>query len=367
MAYTYKDAYEDLETQLKQMGVKRSYNFNTPQMQEKLANGEAPFNEFASDRDKQMWNAYVKAYGGADSSYLPLSDGSYGAGISGPSGTTGNQSGTTTAGPGTGTTGTPASAIGDGTTGNMTLLSDTSGGGEHVLYWDNETQSTRDGWVIDGTLYSDETGTQMAAPGSHYAGGDGQYYVMEDGTMMYGPDYQRMLAEQAHQQRVENGFAIIDRQGNIVGHVSYDELLMAQNNEQGGGSSAAGRAVFGGYGVGYGNPGAGGDATAEAYIRQIYDQQIAANQAALENAYELNVNTINAQKQLLPVTYGRLETRRLRRRRYKEEISTNMLPPPDSQAARAGRRGYPCQTRCRATSRRSTRRRPTRSRRSTSS
>ena len=52
------------------------------------------------------------------------------------------------------------------------------------------------------------------------------------------------------------------------------------------------------------NPGdSSGDATAESYIRQIYDQQIAANQAALENAYDLNVNTINAQRELLPETY----------------------------------------------------------------
>ena len=47
----------------------------------------------------------------------------------------------------------------------------------------------------------------------------------------------------------------------------------------------------------------GYDPTAEVYIQQIYDAQIAANQAALENAYELNVNTINAQKEALPETY----------------------------------------------------------------
>ncbi len=52
-----------------------------------------------------------------------------------------------------------------------------------------------------------------------------------------------------------------------------------------------------------GSGGYGADTTAEAYIQQIYDQQIAANQAALENAYEMNVNTLNAQRKQLPETY----------------------------------------------------------------
>ncbi len=66
---------------------------------------------------------------------------------------------------------------------------------QQVKYWDNAQWSTQPGYVIDGKLYTDEAGTQMASAGSHYllnAAGGGQRYVMPDGTMA---DFAGYMAE----------------------------------------------------------------------------------------------------------------------------------------------------------------------------
>ncbi len=145
-----------------------------------------------------------------------------------------------------------------------------------VEYWDTATQSTQTGYVVNGQLYTDEAGTQSASAGSQWAGSNGQQYVNTDGTTMTPEEYHAVAG-----QHVGNNLSA----GMVDGYTPVN----------GGGSGGA----YGGSGSG----GYGADTTAEAYIQQIYDQQIAANQAALENAYEMNVNTLNAQRKQLPETY----------------------------------------------------------------
>ncbi len=65
-----------------------------------------------------------------------------------------------------------------------------------VQYWDNKTQSTQDGYVIDGNLYTDEAGTQGASAGSQYNDGvTGQRYVMPDGTTADGETYRSSASQ----------------------------------------------------------------------------------------------------------------------------------------------------------------------------
>jgi hypothetical protein len=135
----------------------------------------------------------------------------------------------------------------------------------------------RTGYIIDGHTYVDPEGTQRVPIGSIVMTGSGDYILTDQGGKLYS-DY--VAAVQSGEMSPEN-----------VGRVNTATVGTQTN---GGASGNSG---------GYSLLGNGVDDTANAYIQQIYEQMVAANQAALKNAYELNVNTINAQKQLLPETY----------------------------------------------------------------
>ncbi len=130
------------------------------------------------------------------------------------------------------------------------------------------------GYIIDDKTYLDEAGTQRVPIGTIVMTDNGHYILTDQGGMLYS-DYSAAVA--SGKMSPEN-----------VGRISTN-AIGTSSNTQGTSAGASGSS--------------GVNATADAYIQDIYDAQIAANQAALENAYELNVNTINAQKEALPGTY----------------------------------------------------------------
>ena len=131
------------------------------------------------------------------------------------------------------------------------------------------------GYIIDGETYADPEGTQRVGLGSIVMTDGGDYILTDEGGMLYSQ----------YQENIRNGTMTPENVGRIVT-----------------GDVGSGTDYSGGTGVN-GTAGYAIEPTAEAYIQQIYDQQIAANQAALENAYEMNVNTLNAQRKQLPETY----------------------------------------------------------------
>ena len=140
--------------------------------------------------------------------------------------------------------------------------------------------SLETGYIIDGKTYVDEEGTQRVSVGSIVMTNDGDYILTDQGGMLYS-DYQNAVAT-----------GEMDPILTVTTETSDDSTDGTGTTN--GGTSTGGMPTGTGSGV---------DSTASGYINEIYDAQIAANQAALENAYELNVNTINAQKEALPQTY----------------------------------------------------------------